>query len=161
MLKQVVLSLSLVSTLAFGCGLHQSTGFNFVTEPGSLEVFDSVIKVRQLDMLGNSKKPDHFRLFAIKSALASENSNKIEFSIFEAIKGHYSQVHYAEGVLVEGRKTLPTSDDLLLVTELDVLDALATKRINWQTAKRAGLIVINGQEDEVAQLDKWFSEIFI
>ncbi|WP_117233889.1 hypothetical protein [Vibrio maerlii] len=160
MLKRFILSLTLFSSLSMACGLHQSTGFNLVTEPGSLEVFGNVVAVRQIDMLGNLNKPDHFRLFALKAALAKPNSNKVEFSIFEAIKGHYSQVSFEEGVNVTGRKTLPTKEDLLVVTELDVLDALSTKRVTWQQANDAGLIVINGAPKEVEQLEAWFSDIF-
>lgn len=160
MLKHFILSLSLISSLSWACGLHQETGFNFVSEPGSLEVFGNIIDVRRTNALGNQHKPEHFRLFSFKSALAKANSNKVNFSIFEAIKGHYSAVTLGESITVEGRKSLPQPDELLLISELDVLDALATNVISWEDAKAQGLIVVNGNARSVSQLEKWFSEVF-
>ncbi|MFA0350073.1 hypothetical protein AB4486_24575, partial [Vibrio sp. 10N.222.55.C6] len=98
MLKRFVLLLSLSSSLVLACGLHQETGFSLVTEPGSLEVFGNVITARQDDEFGNLDKPDHFKLFSIKSALAKAHPSKIEFNLFEAIKGHYSQISIEKGV---------------------------------------------------------------
>ncbi|MFS1492322.1 hypothetical protein BCT96_011245 [Vibrio splendidus] len=160
MLKRFVLLLSLRSSLVFACGLHQETGFSLVTEPGSLEVFGNIINARQDDEFGNLDKPDHFKLFAIKSALAKAHPSKIEFNLFEAIKGHYSQVKLEKGVDVSGRDTLPTENDLLLITELDVFDALANGTISWDQATLNGLVVINGPQDKREQLEDWFSDIF-
>ncbi|MEZ9409039.1 hypothetical protein [Vibrio lentus] len=160
MIKRFVLLLSLSSSLVFACGLHQETGFSLVTEPGSLEVFGNIIHARQDDEFGNLDKPDHFKLFAIKSALAKAHPSKIEFNLFEAIKGHYSQISIEKGVNVSGRDTLPTESDLLLITELDVFDALANGTISWDQATLNGLVVINGPQDKREQLEDWFSDIF-
>lgn len=160
MFKHFIMSLSLVSSLSLACGLHQDTGFNFVTEPGSLSVFGQVIEARKNNELGNVNKPDHFLLFTIKAGLAKSNRNKIDFSIFEAVKGHYSQVTVGKVVSVEGRDSLPKKDDLLVVTELDVLDALASQKISWHQAKAQGLVVVNGDFDSVSQLDAWFTDLF-
>jgi len=160
MFKRLVLSLSFVSFFSLSCGLHQSTGFNFVIEPGSLEVFSHVINARQIDRFGNVKKPDHFRLYAIKAALAKPNSNKVEFSIFEAVKGHYSKVIFDKNINVVDRKIRPSSEELLVVTELDVFDALATQRISWRQAIKEGLVVVNGKTEDIAKLNRWFEDIF-
>ncbi len=160
MLKRFVLLLSLSSSLVFACGLHQETGFSLVTEPGSLEVFGNIINARQDDEFGNLDKPDHFKLFAIKSALAKAHPSKIEFNLFEAIKGHYSQISIEKGANVSGRDTLPTENDLLLITELDVFDALANGTISWDQATLNGLVIINGPQDKREQLEDWFSDIF-
>lgn len=160
MLKRFVLLISLSSSLVFACGLHQETGFSLVTEPGSLEVFGNIINARQDDEFGNLDKPDHFKLFAIKSALAKAHPSKIEFNLFEAIKGHYSKISIEKGVNVSGRDTLPTENDLLLITELDVFDALANGTISWDQATLNGLVVINGPQDKREQLEDWFSDIF-
>ena len=84
----------------------------------------------------------------------------IEFNLFEAIKGHYSQISIQKGVNVSGRDTLPTENDLLLITELDVFDALANGTISWDQATLNGLVVINGPQDKREQLEDWFSDIF-
>ncbi|WP_261885511.1 hypothetical protein [Vibrio pomeroyi] len=160
MLKRFALILSLSSSLTFACGLHQDTGFSLVTEPGSLEVFGNVITARQDNEFNNLNKPDHFRLFAIKAALAKPHPSKIEFNLFEAIKGHYSQVKFEKGVDVSGRDTLPTEEDLLLITELDVFDALATGTISWDHAILNGLVIINGPQDKREQLEDWLGDIF-
>ncbi|PMG35405.1 hypothetical protein BCU97_15875 [Vibrio splendidus] len=160
MLKRFSLILSLTSSLTFACGLHQDTGFSLVTEPGSLEVFGNVITARQDDEFNNLNKPDHFRLFAIKAALAKPHPSKTEFNLFEAIKGHYSQVKLEKGVDVSGRDTLPTAEDLLMITELDVLDSLATGTISWDHATLNGLVIINGPQDKREQLEDWLSDIF-
>ncbi|MEZ8457868.1 MULTISPECIES: hypothetical protein [Vibrio] len=160
MLKRFALLLSLSSSLVFACGLHQDTGLSLITEPGSLEVFGNIINARQDDEFGNLNKPDHFRLFAIQAALGKAHPNKIEFNLFEAIKGHYSEISFAKGVKVSGRDTLPTEEDLLLITELDVFDALATGTISWDQASLQRLIVINGPQDKREQLEAWFNDIF-
>ncbi|MGV2842013.1 hypothetical protein ACE3G7_22895, partial [Vibrio cyclitrophicus] len=58
------------------------------------------------------------------------------------------------------RDTLPTEEDLLLITELDVFDALATGTISWDQASLQRLIVINGPQDKREQLEAWFNDIF-
>lgn len=71
-MKCLILAMTLFgSSMVFACGLHQETGFSFVSEPGSLEVFEKIIISRQNQELGNPNKPDHFKLFSIKAALAS------------------------------------------------------------------------------------------
>ncbi|UGA57403.1 hypothetical protein [Vibrio sp. VB16] len=158
--KIVIFLLVLVSSYSYACGLHQSTGFNFVTEPGSLEVFENVIAVRQSNALGNVKKPEHFLLYSFKGALNKPYSNRINFSIFEAIKGHYSEVTFGYSIDVLGRDTLPTGNDVLLITELDVLDALATRSLSWSQAKEQELVKVNGQDHDVDVLDNWFTALF-
>ncbi len=159
MIKKLTLLLTLVSSLSFACGLHQDTGFSLITEPGSLEVFANIIETRRNNTLNNSNKPDHFQLFTIKSALAKPNEHQINFSLFEAIKGHYSKVTLDNGVNITGRDTLPKKDELLVITELDVLDALATKAMTWNEAKENKLLIINGNKTEIAQLERWFSTL--
>jgi len=158
--KIVIFLLVLVSSYSYACGLHQSTGFNLVTEPGSLEVFENVIAVRQSNALGNVTKPEHFLLYSFKGALSKSNKNKINFSIFEAVKGHYSEVIFSHSVEVLGRDTLPTGNDVLVITELDVLDALATRALSWSQAKEQGLVKVNGQAHDVDALDNWFTALF-
>ncbi|WP_394243790.1 hypothetical protein [Vibrio astriarenae] len=162
MLKRVAMVMLMCQSAAlWACGLHQSTGFNMVLEEGSLDVFASVIDARQSNEFNNADKPDHFRLYSLKNALAQAYSDKIEFAIFEAIKGHYSEVHFADSVLVTGMNDFPTPDDLLVVTELDVLDALASGQLSWQQAKARDLVRVNGPEVKKQQLDNWFDDLFI
>lgn len=99
-------------------------------------------------------------MFAIKSALAKPNDHQINFSLFEAIKGHYSKVTLEQGINITGRETLPEKEELLLITELDVLDALATKTLSWDDAKKSQLVIINGNKNDVETLDRWFSSLF-
>jgi hypothetical protein len=160
MIKKFTLLLAFFSSLSFACGLHQDTGFSLITEPGSLDVFAEIIEVRKNDTLGNTNKPEHFQLFAIKSALAKPNDHQINFSLFEAIKGHYSKVTLEQGINITGRETLPEKEELLLITELDVLDALATKTLSWDDAKKSQLVIINGNKNDVETLDRWFSSLF-
>ncbi|GEA51861.1 hypothetical protein VIN01S_26650 [Vibrio inusitatus NBRC 102082] len=156
----VVATFCLYSATALACGLHQSTGFNMAIEEGSLDVFASVIEVRQSGELNNINKPDHFRLFSFKSSLEKAHPNKADFSIFEAIKGHYSDVAIGSNVQITGMDNLPTDEEVLLITELDVLDALATGTLSWEQAKLAGLVRINGPEKRKRAIDLWFSQIF-
>lgn len=161
MIKRCIFSILLASSASvFACGLHQSTGFNMAIEEGSLEVFANVIEVRQSDEFNNVNKPDHFRLFSFKSALGSTYANKLNFSIFEAIKGHYSDVYVESSVQVVGKDVLPTESEVLLVTELDVLDALASGSLSWSSAKERNLVRVNGPEHKRQALDNWFGQIF-
>ncbi|MDN2483347.1 hypothetical protein [Vibrio agarivorans] len=161
MFRQLGLSVLLVSSFtAWACGLHQSTGFNMVIEEGSLDVFARVIDVRQSNEFNNADKPDHFRLYSLRSALAEPSDNKLDFAIFEAVKGHYSEVIVNESVLVTGMNEFPGEDDLLVVTELDILDALASGLITWQQANERNLVRVNGPESKKQQLDEWFNQLF-
>ncbi|MDB1125996.1 hypothetical protein [Vibrio algarum] len=148
------------SSTIYACGLHQATGFNFVTEPGSLDVFANIIEVRQSNALGNIKKPQHFQLFAFKGAVSKPYPAKVNFSIFEPIKGHYSEVETRKTVTVSGRESLLTINDILVITELDVLDALATNTLSWQQAKAQGLVKVNGTDSNTEALDRWFTQLF-
>ncbi|MCZ8488216.1 hypothetical protein O9992_15405 [Vibrio lentus] len=96
-----------------------------MTEPGSLEVFGNIINARQDDEFGNLDKTGSFQAVCDKISPRKAHPSKIEFNLFEAIKGHYSQISIQKGVNVSGRDTLPTENDLLFITELDVFDALA------------------------------------
>jgi hypothetical protein len=160
MFKHLILIGSLCSSLAFACGLHQDTGFSLVTEPGSLDVFANVISARQVDQFDNLNKPDNFLLFSVKAALKQPHQHKMDFSLFEAIKGHYSDFEFTDTVIVSGRTQLPTDQDVLLITELDVLDALATGALTWEQAQRSGLATINGPSEKKQQLNDWLSAIF-
>ncbi len=162
MVRNIVCALVLFSALSQACGLHQSVGFNLTTEPGSLVVFDRVITARQNDTFKNQEKPDHFRLYSFKAVLAQTvgREERIDFALFEAIKGHYSLVELDAQVSVTGANDPLENDALMLVTELDVLDALATGEITWQQAKEAQWVVINGEEQAVMKLDDWFSTLF-
>jgi hypothetical protein len=159
MIKKLALLLTLVSSLSFACGLHQDTGFSLITEPGSLEVFENIIETRKNNTFNNSNKPDHFQLFTIKSVLEKPNEHQINFSLFEAIKGHYNKVTLDNGVNITGRDTLPEKYELLVITELDVLDALATKAITWNEIKKNNLLIINGNKTDTVQLERWFSTL--
>lgn len=160
MFKRFIVLLSLFSSLTFACGLHQSTGFNLVTEPGSLEVFQQVIGVRQNDEFGNVNKPDHFYLYTIKGALEKPSKHKLSFVLFEAVKGHYSDFLVEEKVVTQGKNELPTPQEIMVISELDILDALASGSIDWQSAKHYSLVKVLGPEDKQQQLDRWFEEIF-
>jgi len=158
------------SATAMACGVHQNTGFHLTTEPGSLDVFQQVIDARSNDQFGNLNKPDHFRLFSLKKRLNLPSTHKVDFVIFEAVKGHYSDVVVISSqgesgstkpsVSISGKQQLPKADELMVISEFDVLDALATNVISWPQAKQQGLVKINGTAEQVAQLDKWFSQIF-
>lgn len=158
--KPFLLILLLVSSVSYACGLHQNTGFNLITEPGSLTVFSNVISARQANAFDNGAKPDHFRLFDIKKALDKPHQQKLNFSLFEAINGHYSDVDVTNKPLVVGRNTPVTPNTLLLITELDVLDALANGKLTWKQAKAAHLVKINGNQHDIATLDHWLSDLF-
>lgn len=134
-------------------------GFNFVTEPGSLPVFERIIHERQNGSFSNVNKPEHFKLYSFTNAL-SKSEQQMSFSLFEAVKGHYSEILLSELIIVQERASLPTSNDLLLISELDVLDALASEQLSWSDAKQQGLVRINGQAQDIAKLDKWFTDLF-
>lgn len=141
------------------CGVHQDAGFSFVSEPGSLPIFERIIHERQHGTFSNMDKPEHFKLYSFTNAL-SKSDQQMSFSLFEAVKGHYSEILFSEMIVVQERASMPSSSDLLLISELDVLDALASKQLSWPDAKSQGLVRINGLPQDIAMLDKWFSDLF-
>lgn len=151
------------TSFSHACGLHQSTGFNFVTEPGSLAVFERVIEMRQNKHLVsyNSFDPLQTALYpSFTEMLSQPYENKINFTIFEAIIGHYSQINLNSTMIIRARAQAITESDLLLVTEWDVLDTLATRTMSWQQVKQLGLVKMNGKANEITQLDEWFTMMF-
>ncbi len=158
--KPFLLVLLFVSSVSYACGLHQNTGFNLITEPGSLTVFSNIISARQADTFNNGNKPDHFRLFDFKKELDKPHQQKINFALFEAINGHYSDVNVVDKSLIVGRSSPVTPDTLLLITELDVLDALANGKLTWKQAKAAHWVQINGTPQETQILEQWLNNLF-
>lgn len=161
--KFLLLTISILSTYSFACNLHQSTAFGFVTEPGSLDVFERVIEMRQSKQLVsyNSLDPLQSALYpSFKEKLRQPYENKINFTIFEAIIGHYSEVNFNSPMIIKDREQVITENDLLLVTEWDVLDTLVTRTMSWQQVKQLGLVKINGKANKIIQLDEWFTVMF-
>lgn len=158
-----LLSTGIVTPYSYACSLHQSTGFNFVTEPGSLAVFERVIEMRKNNQLVNYNSFDPLQSALYPSfteMLGRPYENKINFTIFEAIVGHYSEIDINSDVIIKDREQVITESDLVLVTDWDVLDTLVTRSMSWQQVKQLGLVKINGKANEITQLDEWFSVMF-
>ncbi|GLS92115.1 hypothetical protein GCM10007916_31850 [Psychromonas marina] len=156
----LLLALPIATTYGYACGLHQTAGFNFITEPGSLAVFENVIEMRKTDPFAAIDLQQLGRPSPFINALNQPYNNKIAFTIFEAIKGHYNEVDLAAQITIEPRETGITENDLLLITDSGVLDALGYHRLSWQQAKALGLVKINGKTIESEKLDQWFTVMF-
>jgi len=163
-IRHLLISLTLACSYAHACGLHQRTDFAMITEPGSLDVFASVIESRQANAFGNIDNEQEIGFSAFKIALSKPNKNKLNFTIFEAIKGHYSEVSLSDSlfnpILIKDRQLLLDKGDLILISEADVLDALARGVLSWQQATDQELVKINGNALQAAQLETWLSARF-
>jgi len=163
-IRHLLFSLTLSCSYIHACGLHQSTGFNFITEPGSLDVFASVIEARQANTFANVDSEQEISFSAFQLALTKPNQNKLNFALFQSTVGHYSDVTLSDSIFnpiaITDRQTLLNKDDLLLVSDIDVLDALARGVLSWQQAKDKGLVKINGATLQAEQLNRWFAERF-
>ncbi|WP_144210534.1 hypothetical protein [Shewanella donghaensis] len=157
---RLLLLITFISSTSLACGVHNDTGFNFVTEPGSLDVFGKVVEIRQSNLLSNADKLDYLKRISFNTALNKPAPDKISFNLFEAIKGHYSEVLINNTIAIEARHKQPDETNLLVITEVDILDALATNELSWQQAKTLGLVTVNGLKDEVETLDIWFNHMF-
>ena len=146
--------------MSFACGVHQETKVHLVTEPGSLDVFGAIISARQQNVFNNANKPVDFQLYNIESVLSKPSPNQIDFVIFEAITGHYFDVSINNRTKIIARGSLSRDHPLILVTELDVLDALASNVISWEQANENSLVKINGSIQESEQLRLWMVERF-
>lgn len=156
-------STSTIMPYSYACNFHQSTGFGFVTEPGSLAVFERVIEMRQSKQFVNydSFDPLQSALYpSFTEMLRQPNKNKINFTLFEAIVGHYSEIKLNSTNIITDREQAITETDLLLITDWDVLDSLVTRTMSWQQVKQLGLVKINGTAKEITQLDEWFTVMF-
>ncbi|WOT04398.1 hypothetical protein [Shewanella youngdeokensis] len=159
-LHRLLLLLTLVSSHSFGCGIHQDTGFSFVTEPGSLDIFNKVVEQRRSNMLGNAHMTEQAQLTTFTRALSEPYDSKIAFTIFEATKGHYRKVSISEQIQITELHTATDENTLMLVTDLDVMAALATNVLSWEQAKKSGLVQINGEPEAKKALALWFSTVF-
>lgn len=163
-IRHLLASLTLVCTYAHACNFHQGTDFFFVTEQGSLDVYAGVIEARQADAFGTVEKQQQIGFSSFQIALTKPNKNKIDFAIFEAINGHYSDVTITSSIFnpiaIQDRQVLLEDDDLVLISETDVLDALARGVISWTEAQEQDLVRVNGAPLQVAQLNTWLAERF-
>jgi len=163
-IRHLLASLTFVCSTAYACNFHQATDFFFVTEQGSLDVYAGVIEARQADAFGTVDKQEEIGFGSFQLALTKPNQNKINFSIFQAINGHYSDVTLSNSIFnpiaIADRQEYLEEGDLVLISEMDVLDALARGVVSWQQAKEQDLVRVNGLPLQVAQLDKWLSERF-
>lgn len=162
-LNHLLLLLTFVTTYGYTCNFHQSTAFGFITEPGSLDVFERVIEMRQSEQLVsyNSFDPLQTALYpSFTEMLGQPFENKINFTVFEAIAGHYSEINLNGPMIITDRQQVITESDLLLITEWDVIDTLVTRTMSWQQVKHLGLVKINGKANEITQLDEWFTVMY-
>ncbi|RKF20364.1 hypothetical protein DBZ36_07960 [Alginatibacterium sediminis] len=150
----------IVSFNSFACALHDVAGFHFVTEPGSLVVFENVIAVRQSNALGNADKLDTIKLTSFAKAVSQTYPDKTRFIIFEPIKGHYNQLQLGRNRMVSEAYYSSSVNTVLLITEFDVLEALANNVLSWQQAKAQGLVTVNGAVNDTEAFDTWFTDIF-
>ncbi|MEZ9139730.1 MULTISPECIES: hypothetical protein [unclassified Shewanella] len=159
MSRLLLLLICWVPFFANACGIHQDTGLFLVTEPGSLPVFENTVNERQNGRFNSLKSPEHVKVYQFTKVLSNSNQ-KVSFSLFEPVKGHYSEVLISEHTKLQHRETQPSPTELLLIAELDVLEALATKQLSWSDAKTLGLVRINGQAKDIAMLERWFVDLF-
>jgi len=163
-IRHLLASLTLACSFAQACNFHQGTDFSFVTETGSLDVYAGVIEARQANAFGTVDSQQQIGFGSFQLALTKPNKNKLNFAIFEAINGHYSDVTISESIFnpiaIADRMVLLEDKDLLLISETDVLDAPARGVVSWQQAKEQDLVRVNGLPLQVAQLDKWLDERF-
>lgn len=156
-LRRLASILLMLPCFAFACGLHQSTGFSLVTLPGSLDVFGSVINARQQDRFANQSKPVNFQLFTVRGYLKNPSEHRLEFVVFEAIRGHASDVSITgdDTVNIEGKNSEITDDELVVISEWDVLDAIASGKVSWQQAFDEQWVVLLGPEPLQQQFIDW------
>lgn len=159
MSRLLLMLICLLPFFANACGVHQNTGLFLITEPGSLPVFERTVNQRQNGMLSHSTRPENVMADHFINAL-TDNGQQIPFSLFQPVKGHYSEVLFAEQAKLQDRETRPSSTELLLIAELDVLEALAIKQLSWTDAKTLGLVRINGQAQDIAMLERWLAALF-
>lgn len=163
--NHLILLCIIASSHSVACGVHQNTGFSFITEPGSLDVFQNVIENRRLNSFSQMQNSQRAQKNAFIGALEHTDKKKMNFIIFEAIKGHYSQVTLNNTVTItayniEGNQPAIDENSLLVISDFDVLDALGAHQLSWQQAQNLGLVKINGQQADVDSLNAWFMAIF-
>jgi len=163
-IRHILASLTLVCSAAHACNFHQGTDFFFVTEQGSLDVYAGVIEARQANAFGTVDKQEEIGFGSFQLALTKPNRNKLNFSIFQAVNGHYSDVTLSDSIFnpiaIADRQEYLEEDDLVLISEMDVLDALARGVLSWQEAKDQDLVKVNGLALQTEQLDRWLVEQF-
>ena len=155
MTKKLLFLLLMLPSIAIACGLHQSTGFSLVTLPGSLDVFGAVVEARQHDRFNNQNKPINFQLFTVRSQFAKESKDQLEFVVFEAIRGHASDVN---GKSITGKNSDITPQELVVITEWDVLDGIASGSISLSEAIKNNWIRLLGPIEKKQQFSQWVQQ---
>ncbi|NKF51774.1 hypothetical protein G3R49_14500 [Shewanella sp. WXL01] len=165
-----------VSLSAIACGVHQQTGFSLSSEPGSLTVLANIVKARKNGTLVETGMPVETEMLN-KGKLDANALNLadsgISVRLFEPIQGRYLDVSIRSGELTyrlsqhqhqlssddavakasqlssrwSSRAQLQSQAKVTVITELSVLQAIASRQLSWQQVDELGLMTINGEQD--------------
>ncbi len=160
MYKVLALLLILYSSSGYSCAFHNISNTTLIGTPEVQDTVRSIVKIRRKDTLGNKAKPDYFKVYAVQNKLDEPYANKMSFAMLEPISRHYSYVDVKGKAIIKSLEALPSKDDLLVITELEILDALAVGTLNWSEVKAKKLIALKGAEQETVELEQWFAQVF-
>ncbi len=160
MYKVLALLLIIYSSSGYSCAFHNLSNTTLIGTPEVQDTVRSIVKIRKKGTLGNKAKPDHFKAYAVQNKLDEPYDNKMNFAMLGPISRHYSYVDVKDKAIIKSLEALPGENDLLVITELEILDALAVGTLSWSDVKAKKLIVLQGTEQETAKLEQWFAKVF-
>ncbi|MCK6264106.1 hypothetical protein KP803_12570 [Vibrio sp. ZSDE26] len=108
------------------------------------------------DFLPDLEKPDAMLNWQLGQKLTSTKPD-LQITFYQAIEGHYSILSNAQFRFLENYPDdkIPTNEDLMIISEMSVLSAIADQQIDIQEALNNRLITINGDPDEVQIVKQW------
>ncbi|MGL6314310.1 hypothetical protein [Vibrio sp. WXL103] len=142
---------------AYACPFHDLVT-DGLTDEISITIGYYIKHNRKTAVLEGNLANQRMAMYLFSMRLSQVNEAVPSFHLRQALDGHYSSFEDSSGVkLVEYKfgEVLP-----ILITETDVLLALAQGKLTWQFAKEEGLVSINAGEEERKELDRVFGVAF-
>lgn len=144
------------SFLAYACNLHGGVGIQIPAHKNLLTTLSNIATATAQWRL----QPLYKSEFQLNSELAAKlHSTKPAFDIifYQAIEGHYLVVSQGsfQWLEVYTKAKMPNQNDVMIISELTVFDAIIENRMTIQAALKQQLIVINGPEGAQEIIHSW------
>ncbi|WP_295893471.1 hypothetical protein [uncultured Vibrio sp.] len=156
------LSALLFTSTVFACGFHNDTGLIAVpNHPGIMLTIPSIQTAIEDQTIPASEKPAAMINWQLAQKLSATKPNH-DIIFYQAIDGHYSTVSSNNFRWLEdyNSETRPPLGALMILSEMNVFNALMEQQITIDQAFEKRWIHVNGPRDQREAVTHWLREAF-
>ncbi|MGF1695325.1 hypothetical protein L4D20_02485 [Vibrio kyushuensis] len=162
MKKLIGLVILTLSFKAIGCAVDAG-GFSagLPQHRGALTTLMNIATARQSDDLPARTMPEQVLIWQLAQQLGQTKPD-LDITFYQAIEGHYSKFSSSSFSIFKPYpdNTMPTNQELMVISEFDVLAALLNKELTWKQVLEYKLLIINGETEEIEQVQEWLKTAF-